>query len=470
MTGYSAAELRVVVIDDDEQHLKFLVHALAQDNVLINSTVDAQAGLDIIRDKRPHLVLIDLMMPKMSGMTLLEKIVLLDPAIDVVLLTGNYSTDSAVEAIQKGASDYLTKPVSIDKLQDKVNALLAELRSKKRFHEIENEILETCKFSGMVGQSPLMLELFHRVRRVAPHYRTVLITGETGTGKELVARAIHQLSPVSSGPLVVCNCSALIETLAESELFGHVKGAFTGANQDRLGIFEAAQEGAVFLDEVGELSLPNQAKLLRVLQNQEIQRVGSPVVRRVNARVIAATHRDLPSMVKEGRFREDLFYRLSMVHITMPSLAQRKEDLPLLERFFLERFAQQYGKSVPTLTRRAQAVLARHRWPGNIRELENVLGNACMMTERDAIDAGDLPEYMRVQPPSDFQAEDGVGRLDQMERAYTLRVLQSVNGNKVRAADLLGISRAKLYRILADDESTAEIKEVPEYPDNIQKS
>ena len=452
MTRPNDAKLHVVAIDDDEQHLKFLVHALTQDNVSISTSSDPEVGLGMVLHNRPQLVLIDLMMPGMSGMELLEKIVAVDPAIDVLLLTGHYSTDSAVEAIQKGASDYLTKPVSIEKLQDKVDVLLTELDAHERRRQIEHELLGTCQFKGMIGQSPLMLDLFHRIQRLAPHYRTVLITGETGTGKELVARAVHQMSPAAAGPLVTCNCSALVETLAESELFGHVKGAFTGAVQDRLGAFEAAQNGAIFLDEVGELSLSNQAKLLRVLQNQEIQRLGSPTVRHVNARVIAATHRDLKSMVQEKLFREDLFYRLSMVHIHVPSLSQRREDLPLLERFFLDRFSEQYAKTVRVLSRRAETVLARHAWPGNIRELENVLGNAAMMAEQEVIDVSDLPEYLRAKPTAEALSEGDILSLAQMARGYTLRALEQVGGNKVRAAELLGISRAKLYRILAEEE------------------
>ena len=448
--------LRIVLIDDDQQHLKFVANVLSQDDVSVSTAGEARDGLALIQRLRPQLVLIDLVMPDVSGMELLEQIVALDPATEVVLLTGCYSTDSAVEAIQKGASDYLTKPVSVERLQERVESLLTDLRARRRCLELENELVENCQFAGMVGRSPLMIEVFHRIRRIAAHYRTVLVTGETGTGKELVARALHRLSPVSSGPLVTCNCSALVETLMESELFGHVKGAFTGAIQDRLGVFEAANGGTVLLDEVGELSLPAQAKLLRVLQNQEIQRVGSPAVRRVDVRVMAATHRDLRSMVNEQRFREDLFYRLSMVSIKLPSLSQRKEDLPLLERYFLEKFAQQYSKPVRGLTRRAQAVLARHSWPGNVRELENVLGGACMMAEGESIDVGDLPESIQLKQPLQIEEEQPEGTLEKIEKTYTLRVLESVNGNKVRAAELLGISRAKLYRILADSELAAE--------------
>lgn len=453
MIASSDSALRVVAIDDDQQHLKFIATVLSQENVVVSTTVDPQEGLKLVQKEHPHLVLVDLVMPGMSGMELLERIIESDPATEVVMLTGEYSTESAVEAIQKGASDYLTKPVDVEKLQQRVESLLLEMRKRQRCLELENELLENSMFAAMVGHSAAMLEVFHRIRRVAPHFRTVLITGETGVGKELAAQALHRLSPVASGPFVTCNCSAVVESLAESELFGHVRGAFTGAVQDRIGVFEAANGGTVLLDELGELSPPSQAKILRVLQDQEIQRVGSPVTRRVDIRVIAATHRDLPSMVKDHKFREDLFYRLSMVQIKLPALAQRKEDLPLLERYFVKRFAQQYDKPVGGITRRAQALLARHSWPGNVRELENVLGSACMMTEGETIDVGDLPEYIRERQSSEPQPEEPLAKLEQVERTHALRVLGSVSGNKVRAAELLGVSRGKLYRILTENES-----------------
>ena len=453
MSASSDSALRVVAIDDDPQHLKFIATVLSQENVVVSTATDPREGLALIRKERPHLVLVDLVMPGMRGMEVLERILEFDPATEVVLLTGQYSTESAVEAIQKGAADYLTKPVDVERLHQRVESLISEVRKGQRRVELENELIENSQFAAMVGHSPAMLEVFHRIRRVAPHFRTVLLTGETGTGKELAAQALHRLSPAASGPFVTCNCSTVVETLAESELFGHVKGAFTGAVQDRMGVFEAANGGTVLLDEVGELSPPSQARLLRVLQNQEIQRVGSPATRRVDIRVIAATHRDLASMVKDQRFREDLFYRLSMVQIKLPALAQRKEDLPLLERYFVKRFAQQYDKPVGGIARRAQALLARHSWPGNVRELENVLGSACMMTEGETIDVGDLPEYIRERQSSEAQPEESLATLEQVERIHALRVLESVSGNKVRAAELLGVSRAKLYRILGDNDS-----------------
>jgi len=446
--------VRVVAIDDDEQHLKFIAKVLSRANLGILTADNPHQGLEIVRKEHPHLALVDLLMPEMSGLEVLEKIIQFDPNIDVVLLTGQYSTESAVQAIQKGAADYLTKPVDINKLQQRLDLLFSEVSKGRRRLELEKELLENSQFATMVGNSSAMFEVFRQIRRVAPHFRTVLLTGETGVGKELAAQALHRLSPVSSGSFVTCDCSAVVETLAESELFGHVKGAFTGAVRDGIGLFEAANGGTLFLDEVGELPLALQPKLLRVLQNQEIQRVGSPAVRRIDVRVVAATHRDLQEMVKEQRFRQDLFYRLSMVHIKLPALAQRTGDLPLLERHFIDRFAGQYGKRIDGITKRAEAVLARHAWPGNVRELENVIGNACMMTEDETIDIPDLPEYIRNrQAAANHEGNEAPLTLEEVEREHSLRILESVGGNKVRAAELLGVSRTKLYRILGESES-----------------
>jgi two-component system, NtrC family, response regulator HydG len=290
--------------------------------------------------------------------------------------------------------------------------------------------------------------VFAKIRRVAPHFRTVLISGATGTGKELVARALHNLSPVPANPFVVRNCSAIVDSLMESELFGHVKGAFTGASQDKLGVFEYANHGTVFLDEIGELPLTAQSKLLRVLQNHEIQRVGAPAPRTVDVRVIAATNRNLRSMVKEGTFREDLYYRLAMVEIKLPGLAERREDLPLLERYFLEKFSAEYNKPVSGVTRRAQTRLAMYSWPGNVRELENVIGNACMMVDGIVIDVRDLPESIRGQS-SELPAEDETMiSLDELQKRHMIRVLERVGGNKSQAAEILGVSRATIYQLL----------------------
>src|SRR5437868_6138636 len=322
----SATIPKILAIDDDPAFLGIIAAALASDQVEILTTTDAKAGIEIFRRARPRIVLVDLVMPEIDGMEVLRTIVAEDPATEVILITGNYSTDSAVEAIQNGACDYLPKPLNVERLRSRVDTLIAEAELRKKTFQLDTELADAYRFEGIIGRSPLMLEVFARIRRIAPHFRTVLITGETGTGKELIARALHQRSPVKSNPFVVVNCSAIVQTLVESELFGHTKGAFTGAQQDKLGVFEYANGGTVFLDEVGELPLETQAKLLRVLQNQEIQRVGSPVTRRVNIRVVAATHRNLRKMVAEGQFRQDLYYRLSVIQIEVPKLRDRRED------------------------------------------------------------------------------------------------------------------------------------------------
>jgi DNA-binding NtrC family response regulator len=376
--------------------------------------------------------------------------------IDVVLLTSEHGTEFAVEAIQKGASDYLTKPVDIDLLRERIGRLAAQARNRRRGTELEDALLLTSGLSGMVGRSPEMLDVFVRMQRIAPHYRAALIVGETGTGKELAARALHGLSRVAAQSFIVCNCAAIAETLFESELFGHVRGSFTGAVQDRIGLFEAASGGTIFLDEIGEVPPALQGKLLRVLQNHEVQRVGSPIVRSIDVRVIAATNRDLRVMISKNEFREDLYYRLSMVQVQLPRLADRKEDLPLLIRHFVLKYSIQFGKNIRGLTQRAQLLLARHDWPGNVRELENVIGHACMMTSGDTIDVRDLPEELhdggRRQAPG---APEALLPLAEMERRHTQAVLARVGGNKQEAAAILGISRTTLYRILNETAPSA---------------
>jgi DNA-binding NtrC family response regulator len=457
MAPPTESPIRLVAVDDDPASLDLITDALDQDGLEILTASDPDKGWELIQRVNPEIVMLDLRMPKVGGMELLERTLEWYPGTDVILLTGHYSTESAVEAIRKGAYDYLTKPISIADLRQKMAKLLEEVGRRHEAVRLEGELLETSRFENMVGRSPEMLDLFIQIRRVAPHYRTLLITGDTGTGKELAARAVHNQSPVSSGPFVTCNCSAIVETLFESELFGHVKGSFTGATQDRVGMFEYANGGTLFLDEIGDVPLAMQAKLLRVLQNQEIQRVGSPVVRNVDVHVVAATNRDLGAMIAEKKFREDLYYRLSMVELHLPRLADRKEDLPLLLHHLVERFAKQYDKPIRGISRRAQVLLAQYAWPGNVRELENVIGNACMMTAGETIDVRDLPERLRKPKPHEASPEvEVLLPMEEMERRHALYVLQRMGGNKVRAAQALGISRATLYRILGE---VAEEKE-----------
>jgi len=440
---------RLLAIDDNPQNLALISAALEQEGLEILTSDDAEIGFEIFLRDRPRIVLLDFVMPKVNGIELLERMVAVDPGIDVILMTAHYSTESAVEAIQKGACDYLTKPLDVDHLRSRIVSLLAEAEKRQKTFRLDQELLDACQFEGMVGRSPLMLDVFARIRRVAPHFSTVLVTGATGTGKELVAQALHRLSPAARGPFVVCNCSALVESLLESELFGHVKGAFTGAIQDKAGLFEHAEGGTIFLDEIGELSSAAQAKLLRVLQNHQVQRVGSLVPRSINVRVIAATHRNLRSMARDNQFREDLYYRLAVVEIPLPTLANRREDLPLLERHFIEKFSAEYRKPIAGLVRRAQTRMATYPWPGNIRELENVIGNACMMTDENLIDIDDLPERLRGPLDDDISTDESFLSLDELQRRHVLRVLEAVGGNKARAAEILGIGRATIYHLLS---------------------
>jgi DNA-binding NtrC family response regulator len=438
----------VVAIVRDTGTLQEIQTTLEAQGIQVLAAGDAHEGWDLIHRSHADAILVEAELT--TGNSLLERIADWDPDAQVLLLTDHYTPESAVEGIRLGACDCLSKPLSAGILQQRVGEVLKEVRLRHETQELDNRLLESFRFHGMVGRSPLILETFARIKRVAPHYRIAMITGATGTGKELVAHALHALSPVAGRRLAICNCSAIVETLFESELFGHVKGAFTGATQDRTGLFEYAQGGTVFLDEIADMPLTTQSKLLRVVQNQELQRVGSPEVRKVDVRVIAATNRDMRALVAHNLFREDLYYRLTMVELALPSLAERKEDLPLLQRHFVEKFASSYGKRIGGISRRAQAVLARHAWPGNVRELENVLGHACMMADAEFIDVRDLPDYLRNGIGGPAAAEPDLMPLAQLERRYTQHALERLGGNKLHAAQVLGISRATLYRILRD--------------------
>jgi len=441
----------LLIVDDDEQTIELIRGAMEFPDLHVIWAMSAIEGIESFKEHRPRIVLVDLRLPDMSGMEVLEKLLSIDPGVEVILITGHYSSETAVEAIQKGAADYLNKPLAIDHLRARIGQILENLRHRLKYHSLMNEVLNIAQFQDMVGRSPAIIEVFSRIQRVAPHFRTVLVSGETGTGKELVARALHKMSGAPVEKYGVCNCAAVVDTLFESELFGYVKGAFTGANTDKIGLFEYANNGTVFLDEIGEMPLATQAKLLRVLQTQEVQRVGSPVPRKIDVRIVAATNKNLRTMVKEKQFREDLFYRLSMIEIHLPKLADRLEDLPLLIRHFTEHFAKQYKKPIEGISRRAQILLSRYSWPGNIRELENVIGNACMMADSPVIDVDDLPAVICEPMTLNKFSDDTMLTLDEVQKRHAKSVLQKVKGNKAQAAGVLGISRATLYKIISDD-------------------
>ena len=445
----------LLAIDDDIQSLEFLKDALSSSTVEVLVASSSNAGLELFKQSRPQIVLLDLLMPGVHELELLEKILEIDPGTDVILISADHSTESAVRSIQAGAADYLAKPLNILALRSRIAQLVADGERRRKTGELEHELLDACQFEGIIGRSPIMQDVFAKIRKVSPHFRNVLITGATGTGKELVARSLHRLSPAASGPFVVCNCSAIVESLVESEMFGYVRGAFTGATQDKLGFFEYANQGTIFLDEIGELPIAAQAKLLRVLQDREIQRVGSPISRAIDVRVVAATNRDLWSMVKAGGFREDLYYRLTMVNISLPRLADRREDVLLLQRHFLEKYSAEFKKNVLGITRRAQMRIGIYSWPGNVRELENVIGNACMMVSGPIIDIADLPELLRSTASGSAGQDDSMISLKELQTRHVLRVLELVGGNKSEAAEILGVSRTTIYQLLAQTKTEA---------------
>jgi two-component system response regulator HydG len=437
------------VFDRDPLHAKQLVSLIAEIGYHALSTDTPEEALRLCRHGMCRVILVSGENSNHDDHDFLDRIRNEDPGVQVILISRSYTLDSAMEAIRHGATDFMPHPVDKVRLKRTLDEIAALYDQKRRVRELEAALLEDLEFHGIVGKSPTILEVFDFARKIARHYSNVLIVGPTGSGKEVIARVLHKISPVAQEQLALCNCSAFVDSLLESQLFGHMRGAFTGATETRLGLFEYANGGTVFLDEIGETSLAMQAKLLRVIQNREIQRVGSPEVRRINVRIIAATNRDLKRDVQEGRFRQDLYYRLSSIQIRIPSLAERLDDIPLLIHFFLKKFNALYHKSVSGLTRRAQTVILRHSWPGNVRELENVISMACMTTTGDFIDLHDLPEQFQHGRASEADFSDpGALRLDAVCFQHVETVLRMCNGNRVRAAQVLGISRTSLYRYL----------------------
>ncbi|HXJ17616.1 MAG TPA: sigma-54 dependent transcriptional regulator [Candidatus Polarisedimenticolia bacterium] len=448
--GIARKHLPVCVLDDDPDQVDLFTTRLEQAGFPVVGTSSPQEALQKVRLGGCRVVLARYRMPRMDGLAFLEKTLQYDPGMYVILVSGYYSVDSAIDAVKRGAYDYLCEPIDFRRLERALDDLAEAFSRRAEIRDLEDKLFETLQVQGIVGRSPAMIEVFEMVRKVARHYSNVLIAGPTGAGKELVARALHQLSPVARERFAVCNCSALVDTLLESQLFGHVRGSFTGATDTRPGLFEFSNGGTVFLDEIGETSMSLQSKLLRVIENREIQRVGSPEVRKVDVRLIAATNRDLRTEVLAGRFREDLFYRLSSIEIRVPSLTERPEDIPILVQHFLKKYSQAYGKPFRGLSQRAQIALLQHNWPGNVRELANAISSAAITASADFIDVGDLPEQLRkphrraVPPGENWQPLP----LEEVRRVHIQRVLEACNGNRVRAAQMLGIGRTSLYRFL----------------------
>jgi len=433
--------LRLVIIDDTPSSLELLSSALENRGIAIHMATDPKVGIELVREVKPHLVITDLVMPGLSGLDVLDKVMAIAPRTEVILMTAHYTTETAVDAIRRGAADYWQKPVKIARLRERVAELLEISQMRQRTKN--RDASATSEFEGMIARSEAMWKLFETVDKVAPHFRTILINGPTGVGKDLVAKALYQRSR-AKGQFVVLNCSAVVETLFESELFGHTRGAFTGADRDKTGLFAAADGGVLFLDEIGDMPLPAQAKLLRAIQNQEVQRIGALATTRVNVKVVAATHKDLREAVRNGEFREDLFYRLSMVEVQVPPLHQRSEDVEPLANNFRQRFSESMGKVVRTITPRAMVVLRRYHWPGNVRQLEHVIGRSVMLTDGGDIDIRDLPAEIVDFPTSVSAPTDGTSALESQERAMIEQVFRETNGNQSESARRLGIGRDAL--------------------------
>ncbi len=442
--------LSICVLDDEPDHVEIAAQRLEKSGFTVSGTTDPEEALQRVRLGTCRVILADMKMPQMDGMDFLERAQKLDPGIYVILATGFYSVDSAITAIKRGAYDYLCKPLDYARLGKSLDELAENFARRSEIQHLEDKLFQSLQYKGIVGNSPAMIEVFEMARKIAKHYTNVLVSGPTGAGKELVARALHDLSPVSDARFAVCNCSAFVDSLLESQLFGHMRGAFTGASDTRPGLFEYANGGTVFLDEIGETSLAMQAKLLRVIQNREIQRVGSPEIKKVDVRLVAATNRDLRAEVLAGRFREDLFYRLSSIEIRVPGLNERTEDIPILVQHFLKKYAEAYKKPLRGLTRRAQIALIQHDWPGNVRELENVISSAAITAGPDFIDLTDLPQH--IQRPRHRMPLAGAEwrpvPLEEVRRVHIQRVLEACEGNRVKAAHMLGIGRTSLYRFL----------------------
>jgi two-component system, NtrC family, response regulator HydG len=446
-------QIRVLVVDDDEPHAQAVAESLERVGYECVVATSGREGLRLIEEQDFDIVLTDLIMEGVGGMEVLAKAKQELPDAEVVILTGHQTIKTAVAAMQAGAATYLTKPLDINELRTVVDKRSQSQRLVRSNLELQRQLNEKFGFEGVIGNSPLMHQVLERLRQVAPTSATVLITGESGTGKELVAKALHVNGPRRNKPFVALNCAALSENVLESELFGHVKGAFTGADRDRKGYFETANGGTLFLDEVGDIPTTTQVKLLRVLESGEIVRVGSNEPIKVNVRLISATNRELTEAIAAGTFRQDLFHRLKVVGIKLPPLRARREDIPLLLDAFLKQFAASHGKPVPAVSPAARKALMAHSWPGNVRELKNTVEHMVVIDADGVLDIDDLPEELQaatgVAPEAIAGADALVGRpLKEVEKFCILETLKMTGGNREEAAHLLDIGERTLYRKL----------------------
>ena len=440
---------KILLADDDESLRKVIEFNLEQEGYEVVTASDGKGALRLYAEHAPDLVITDIKMPELDGLELLKQIRRSDIEKLVIVVTAFGSIDNAIEAMKLGAYDYITKPFNRDELKLVVRKALEVQRLRSRTRRLEAELVDRFSFENIIGGSDRMAEVFDVVRRVAPSEATIMIKGESGTGKELIARAIHYNSPRSKGDYVAVNCSAIPENLIESELFGHKKGAFTGAVADKVGKFELSSGGTIFLDEVADLRFDLQAKLLRVLQEKEIERVGDPRPIKIDIRVIAATNKDLEAMLADGTFREDLYHRINVVPVMLPPLRERRDDIPLLVHHFKNKFSEGECRVEPETL----AALMNYPWPGNVRELENVIERSLLLRkDRDRLSGDDLPDHIsghrELHPESLLHIpEDGIN-LEEVEKQLLLYSLQKHDWNQTHAAKFLGITRqALIYRM-----------------------
>jgi two-component system, NtrC family, response regulator AtoC len=438
----------ILVVDDDESALKALMQVLRKENYQVEGASSGPAALQRLDRAPADLVITDIRMGRMDGMELMRELHARWPNLPVIVMTAFASIDTAIRSIHEGAYDYLSKPYEVDELRLTVRRALEQARLASENTALRQNLADDKEHDvQMIGMSPPMVEVYKMIARVAPTAATVLIEGESGSGKELIARAIHANSDRREQPFVALNCGALTETLLETELFGHVKGAFTGAAFAKQGLFEAASKGTIFLDEIGETSAHMQTRLLRVLEEREIQRVGSVERTQVDIRVIAATNRPLQQLVSRGKFREDLFYRLNVVAITVPPLRERLADLPLLFDHFLKRHRRRTQRTI-AVRGDVLDMLREYSWPGNVRELENMVERAVTLNTSGVLTAADFEEHIKQsgEAPSMFPGD--LVPLEEIERRYTNHVIARCNGNMTRAAEILQVDRRTLYRML----------------------
>jgi DNA-binding NtrC family response regulator len=442
----------IIVVDDDPEMRSMVVDHLKRQNYQVR---DFESGLDAVKYLASNgldalgteLLLTDLRMPEIDGLDLLQQVRRLPNQFPVIIMTAFATVDTAVEGLRRGAFDYITKPFKLNELSLTIERALSYYRLKMQNQALTSAVYKNWNRQSLVGKSSAIQSIFDLIERVGPASTNVLVTGESGTGKEVVARALHNQSPRAQKPFIAINCTAIPDTLMESELFGHVKGAFTGATGDKKGLFEEANGGTIFLDEIGDMDMALQAKLLRVLQERQIKPVGSNQSKAIDVRVIAATHKDLKKAIANGVFREDLYYRLSVIPIVIPPLRHRPEDIPLLAHHFLRKYSALNGGKVTSFTQDALRKLMTLNWPGNVRELENMVERLVVLSRSQQIDTPDIPTTEQSSSEQFFgQATNDSPTLEELEKRYIQLVLEKTGGKKEKAAQILGINRRTLYR------------------------